>query len=212
MGNNINVDKNKIVLEVKNLTKHFTSGTGKNKLVVPAVDGVSFDVYKKEVFGLVGESGCGKTTTGRTIIKLYGATEGHVKLNGNVISIGYKGILKQIKEVKLEANNRILEIDKHAAAIHEIDEKLASDIIDIEYNKKNAQKAFDKKAEETQQPLDDYRDSQYQAKNSYDLAVAKVVHEYNIAVTKVKNSTENSVKADYERDETIETFPSSISK
>ena len=67
------------LLEVKNLQKHFSVGT---KNVIKAVDGVSFDVYKGETFGLVGESGCGKSTTGRTIIRLYDATGGEVKFNG----------------------------------------------------------------------------------------------------------------------------------
>ena len=74
------------VLEVKNLKQHFTSGYGKNKTVVKAVDDVSFKIYKGETFGLVGESGCGKTTTGRTIIRLYEPTGGEVYFNGKLIS------------------------------------------------------------------------------------------------------------------------------
>jgi oligopeptide transport system ATP-binding protein len=66
------------LLEVKNLQKHFS--VGKNN-VIKAVDGVTFDVFKGETFGLVGESGCGKSTTGRTIIRLYDATGGEVKFN-----------------------------------------------------------------------------------------------------------------------------------
>jgi len=58
-------DYSKKILEVSNLKQHFRVGVGKHKLKVRAVDGISFDIYKKEVFGLVGESGCGKTTTGR---------------------------------------------------------------------------------------------------------------------------------------------------
>ena len=54
------VDYEHKVLEVKHLKKYFFVGKGKNALVVPAVDDISFDVYKREVFGLVGESGCGK--------------------------------------------------------------------------------------------------------------------------------------------------------
>jgi oligopeptide transport system ATP-binding protein len=60
------------------LQKHFS--VGKNN-VIKAVDGVTFDVFKGETFGLVGESGCGKSTTGRTIIRLYDATGGEVKFN-----------------------------------------------------------------------------------------------------------------------------------
>ena len=66
------------LLEVKNLQKHFSAGRNK---VIKAVNGVSFDIYKGETFGLVGESGCGKSTTGRTIIRLYDATGGEVKFN-----------------------------------------------------------------------------------------------------------------------------------
>ncbi len=74
------------LLEVKNLKQYFTSGFGKRKLVVKAVDDISFDIYKGEIFGLVGESGCGKTTTGRSIIRLYEPTDGEVYFKGNIIS------------------------------------------------------------------------------------------------------------------------------
>ena len=49
-----------------------------NRMMVKAIDDISFDIYKGETFGLVGESGCGKSTTGRTIIRLYDATDGEV--------------------------------------------------------------------------------------------------------------------------------------
>lgn len=74
------------ILEVKNLCQHFSSGRGKKKMVVKAVDDVSFHVRRAETFGLVGESGCGKTTTGRTIIRLYDPTGGEVRFDGEVIS------------------------------------------------------------------------------------------------------------------------------
>lgn len=74
------------ILEVKNLTMHFTSGSGKNKRTVKAVDDVSFSIQKGETFGLVGESGCGKTTTGRSIIRLYDPTSGEVYFDGQSIS------------------------------------------------------------------------------------------------------------------------------
>jgi peptide/nickel transport system ATP-binding protein len=67
------------LLEVKNLKQHFYMG--KNK-IVKAVDGLSFHIYKGETFGLVGESGCGKSTTGRTISRLYEATAGQITFNG----------------------------------------------------------------------------------------------------------------------------------
>ena len=58
------------ILRVKHLKQYFRFGRGKYKYT-KAVHDISFDVFKGEVFGLVGESGCGKTTTGRSIIKLY---------------------------------------------------------------------------------------------------------------------------------------------
>lgn len=70
------------LLEVTNLKKHFSFGKGK---VLKAVDGVSFHINKGETLGIVGESGCGKSTAGRTIIGLYDLTEGEVIFNGKNI-------------------------------------------------------------------------------------------------------------------------------
>lgn len=70
-------------LEVKNLKKHFDVG-GKKSL--KAVDGVTFSIKRGETLGLVGESGCGKSTTGRTILGLYETTDGSIILNGKDIT------------------------------------------------------------------------------------------------------------------------------
>ncbi len=77
------------LLEVRNLKTHFVSGTsflGKPTSFVKAVDDVSFNVYPGETLGLVGESGCGKTTLGRTIIKLIEPTDGQIIYKGQDIS------------------------------------------------------------------------------------------------------------------------------
>jgi ABC-type glutathione transport system ATPase component len=74
-----------VLLEVKNLTKHFPIYRGvlrRQVGAVQAVDGVSFEIYKGETLGLVGESGCGKSTTGRTILQLLPPTAGSVLYNG----------------------------------------------------------------------------------------------------------------------------------
>ncbi|MCK6256746.1 ATP-binding cassette domain-containing protein [Fictibacillus sp. KIGAM418] len=85
------VEREKL-LEVKNLKKHFK--VGKNA-VLKAVDDVSFDIYKGETLGLVGESGCGKSTTGRTIIRLYDATDGNVAYEG--VDVHGKKSRKELK-------------------------------------------------------------------------------------------------------------------
>lgn len=72
----------KPLISIKNLKKYFdVSGGAKLK----AVDGISFDIFHGETFGLVGESGCGKSTAGRTIIRLYDPTDGEVIFNGKNI-------------------------------------------------------------------------------------------------------------------------------
>lgn len=77
------MNKKEPLLEIVNLKKHFDlGGHGKKKKILTAVDGVTFTIYKGETFGLVGESGCGKTTTGRTIIRLYKPTAGSINFEG----------------------------------------------------------------------------------------------------------------------------------
>ena len=88
-------NNNDILLKVENLCQYF----GPTK----AVDNVSFEVKKGEVFGLVGESGCGKTTTGRSIIKLYNITGGNVIFKGTRIAAGLKTYKEAIAKAKADA-------------------------------------------------------------------------------------------------------------
>ena len=83
------MSENKNLLEVKDLKQHFSipSGFMKN-LTLKAVDGVSFEIKEGETLGLVGESGCGKTTVGRTILQLYKPTSGEVWFDGKKIEYG----------------------------------------------------------------------------------------------------------------------------
>jgi oligopeptide transport system ATP-binding protein len=90
-------NEKEVLLSVKNLQQYFKLG----KRELKAVDNVSFDIYKGEVFGLVGESGCGKTTTGRSIIRLYDITGGSVYYKGERICAGtrtYKDAIKQARK------------------------------------------------------------------------------------------------------------------
>jgi len=97
-------EKREEILRVEHLKHYFTSGRGKNKIVVKAVDDISFSIYKGEVFSLVGESGCGKTTTGRAIIKLYNASAGNVYFHDQRIIVDVKSAKKALKndEISIE--------------------------------------------------------------------------------------------------------------
>ncbi len=77
----MNSNNNEVLIRVENLVMHFPIYRGvirRQVAAVHAVDGVSFDIRAGETLGLVGESGCGKSTTGRTILQLYKPTSGHV--------------------------------------------------------------------------------------------------------------------------------------
>ncbi len=107
-------------LEVKNLKQYFKVGHGKSKLVVKAVDNISFHVFEGEVFGLVGESGCGKTTTGRSIIKLYDATDGEVFFKGKRIGGGIETQRQAIKALRLKAKQEMLSYQPDLLKLNEI--------------------------------------------------------------------------------------------
>ena len=93
------VQTGEVLLKVENLSQHFGP--------LKAVDNVSFEVKKGEVFGLVGESGCGKTTTGRTIIRLYNATGGNVYFKGQRIGAGTLTYREAIAKARAKAKTDI---------------------------------------------------------------------------------------------------------
>ena len=77
---------NGVELSVRHLKQFFKFGHGKSAFKTKAVHDVSFDIMKGECFGLVGESGCGKTTTGRSLIRLYDITSGSVYFEGPIFT------------------------------------------------------------------------------------------------------------------------------
>jgi oligopeptide transport system ATP-binding protein len=196
---NSNVDYNQKVLEVNNLKKHFIHGIGKNKLTVPAVDGLTFDIYKREVFGLVGESGCGKTTTGRTIIKLLQPTEGTVKLNGEVTVAGFMDRLERIKEIKEETTEKILSFDPKKSKIAEIKKELDKQVLLIESDINQLKVEQKQQIDELQQPLRKFKEEKYHAKAMYQLDVEKINYDYKIAATNIHKKTVNPAQAEYEK-------------
>ena len=89
---------NEPILQVKNLSKHFKVESG----FLQAVDGLNFDIYKGETFGLVGESGCGKSTAGRTILRLYEPTAGEAIFEGqNIYDLSPKEMKEHRKEMQM---------------------------------------------------------------------------------------------------------------
>lgn len=118
-----------VLLQVQHLSQHFK--------INKAVDDVSFDLYKGEVFGLVGESGCGKTTTGRAIIRLYDATGGSVYFKGQRVVAGtlqYTEELAEIKkQLKTETGEKAAELKARAA-------ELKAEIKKAKYDHKHADK------------------------------------------------------------------------
>ncbi len=109
------VDDN-VLLSVRNLKQFFYFGKGPSRTKLKAVNNVSFDVHNGECFGIVGESGCGKTTTGRSIIKLYDITGGSVYYKGYRISAGDRWNRKEIKytNIRLKKALRQYRIDYQA--------------------------------------------------------------------------------------------------
>ena len=93
------------LVEVKNLSKFFSISKGflaQTKATLKAVDNVSFAIKPGETLGLVGESGCGKTTVGRTIIRLYPANAGSILFKGkNILSLREKELLPLRRKMQM---------------------------------------------------------------------------------------------------------------
>lgn len=178
MTNNRN---NEPLLRVEHLCQYF----GSNK----AVDDVSFDIKKGEVFGLVGESGCGKTTTGRSIIKLYDITGGSVYFKGIRIAAGTAGYKSAIAQAKkdLKEKTEAAKTDEERRKIKEECEKIIAEnrenIKSAEFDKKNCDKEYSdelkKQADEKYKPL---------IANATGEKLAELTAEYKNELRKAKNA------------------------
>lgn len=126
----------------KRFKQFFFFGKGVNRQKLKAVSDVSFDIREGECLGIVGESGCGKTTTGRSIIRLYDITSGSVYYKGVRISGGTRWNRKEIKWTKIRGNAKIKEIrDKLEKALAALDKSTSNYDSRAEQLKSQADKA-----------------------------------------------------------------------
>lgn len=141
-GNNVKLDNDEYLLEVKNLKMHFDITTGFFKTTpLKAVDGVSFKIKRGETLGVVGESGCGKTTLGRTIMNLYTPSSGEIIFDGVEIS-PYSDLKKikkeeqfEIKSAKYEASKKLkVALEENKELLKEANDKYKEDLLNYSKN------------------------------------------------------------------------------
>lgn len=120
---------NEVLLRVEDLCQYFKLGPGRE---LKAVDHVSFDIKKGEVFGLVGESGCGKTTTGRSIIRLYDITGGSVYFKGERIAAGIRSYRDTIKAAKKATAERLSKLSQQLTEYPEKADEINAEIARVQ--------------------------------------------------------------------------------
>ena len=185
------IDYTEKVLQVKNLKKYFRVGSGRRKLMIPAVDDVTLDVYKREVFGVVGESGSGKTTLGRTIIKLYQPTDGTVMLNNITISAGIQGYLEKIANIKRQLNEDILKLNPAKIKGIELKKEVKTKIEKLQFEKQELLKQKEQELKVISKLFDQYRADKYQITALMQIEIQKVIFDFNQKVMKTKQSLQN---------------------
>ena len=161
---------NGIELSVRHLKQFFKFGHGRSAFKTKAVHDVSFDIKKGECFGLVGESGCGKTTTGRSLIRLYNITSGSVYFEGRRTSAGSRWNEKEIKwtrirgkekikNLKKEEKNEILKLKDTTGLISKIEvinadvAKLESQLVDLKNEYKDRIRQYKDADDENEKAL-----------------------------------------------------------
>ena len=164
-------NQKEVLLRVENLCQYFGS--------VKAVDNVSFDIKKGEVFGLVGESGCGKTTTGRSIIKIYDITSGSIYFKGQRICAGLRAYREELAEKRAEMKRNPENAEQCKARIAE----LTAEIKQAKRDHKDCDKAYAaalvKECHEKYKPL---------LKNATGKALADLKKQYANDLRVAKNS------------------------
>lgn len=188
----MNNENKKVLLKVEHLEQYFKLG----KKTLKAVDDVNFEIYEGEVFGLVGESGCGKTTTGRSIIKLYDITGGSIYFDGSRIAAGineykeaianakneYRKIAKNInQQLKTASEDEKVSLsNKLADAKSKCDDVVAKNVEEIKkakYDHKNCDKEF--AAHQVELVKEKYAPSLENLDSKSDEEKAEIMEKYN---------------------------------
>ena len=188
----MNNENKKVLLKVEHLEQYFKLG----KKTLKAVDDVNFEIYEGEVFGLVGESGCGKTTTGRSIIKLYDITGGSIYFDGSRIAAGineykeaianakneYRKIAKDInQQLKTASEDEKVSLsNKLADAKSKCDDVVAKNVEEIKkakYDHKNCDKEF--AAHQVELVKEKYAPSLENLDSKSDDEKAEIMEKYN---------------------------------
>lgn len=198
MANMIDYDTK--VLQVKNLRKYFRVGAGRRKLLIPAVDGVTFNVHKREVFGVVGESGSGKTTLGRTIIKLYQPTDGSVTLNDVMISAGTMTFLESIKRIKQKLEDDITALNPSKIKSIELKREANAKINRLEQEIAQLKKDLAKEILGITKQFDLFRAEQYRINALKEIDKQKVLFDFNQKVRNIKLSLQNESLLKYKNE------------
>ncbi len=128
-----NENENEVLLKVDHLCQYFK--------FTKAVDDVSFEIKKGEAFGLVGESGCGKTTTGRSIIKLYNITSGDIYFKGIRIGAGIRSYQEAINQANEDLKAGKITREVRDSIVSENNKKIAA----AKYDQNNCDKEYSKK-------------------------------------------------------------------
>ena len=123
-------NNNEVLLKVDHLCQYFRLGRKDLK----AVDDVCFEIKKGEAFGRVGESGCGKTTTGRSIIKLYNITSGSVYFKGQRICAGTRSYTDAIKNARVDAKAKIAKLREEKNVNEKRKAQIAEEIQQIRFD------------------------------------------------------------------------------
>lgn len=188
----MNNENKKVLLKLEHLEQYFKLG----KKTLKAVDDVNFEIYEGEVFGLVGESGCGKTTTGRSIIKLYDITGGSIYFDGSRIAAGineykeaianakneYRKIAKDInQQLKTASEDEKVSLsNKLADAKSKCDDVVAKNVEEIKkakYDHKNCDKEF--AAHQVELVKEKYAPSLENLDSKSDEEKAEIMEKYN---------------------------------